>query len=238
MQVGTTSSNIGLTEDAMDVIVELVKLDGEQLKEKAIFFEQLYKLWMSDDLVTSDNISRTFDANKKVIKETILKTLDPKEQEYHKTVELAHKTLLGGMPFTNPATQIVHASCEIEIKRFERLRKKNRNTLDYRFTKLYDELRAYIDSKNDPQDDRLAFVPLKAVEATRPILPRNAKENSKGKNKGLQSREKRKRSSKKSDGDDSDELSEVIKVLFIIGIILTILLCITFILGFQCGLRR
>ena len=130
MQVGTTSSNIGLTEDAMDVIVELVKLDGEQLKEKAIFFEQLYKLWMSDDLVTSDNISRTFDANKKVIKETILKTLDPKELEYHKTVELAHKTLLGGMPFTNPATQIVHASCEIEIKRFERLRKKNRNTLD------------------------------------------------------------------------------------------------------------
>ena len=56
MQVGTTSSNIGLTEDAMDVIVELVKLDGEQMKEKALFFDRLYKLWMSDDLVTSDNI--------------------------------------------------------------------------------------------------------------------------------------------------------------------------------------
>ena len=239
MQVGTISSNIGLTEEAMDVIVKLVKLDCQQMNEKALFFEQLHGLWMSNDLVTSDDIFRTFDANKKAIKQTIFKTLKPEQQAYHETVEFAHKSLLGGMPFTNPVTKKVHVSCESEINHFGKLRRQNTNALEYRFRKLYEELRVYISSKNVPNyNDRLTFDPLEAVEATRPILPRNAKENSKGKNKGLQSREKRKRSSKKSDGDDSDELSEVIKVLFIIGIILTILLCITFILGFQCGLRR
>jgi len=64
---------IELTEEAKELIEQLVYLDSAQGQDKFQYLEKLFELW-GKDLSTGAKAEKQFEANKDFMKETILKS--------------------------------------------------------------------------------------------------------------------------------------------------------------------
>jgi len=64
MEVSTNSgTNIDLTVEAKNVIINFVRLNAVHSLEKAKLFEQLYQLWTTDGLISERITTRQFEEN-------------------------------------------------------------------------------------------------------------------------------------------------------------------------------
>ena len=66
MEVSTTSKvpKIVLSNEAKDLIEELVQIDGVQRFDKEVIFEKLYLMWKRDGFGTITAVKSGFDTNK------------------------------------------------------------------------------------------------------------------------------------------------------------------------------
>ena len=108
MEIGTTRNISGfvLTEDAMQLIQELVDLDNSHRLDKIPLFESLYEMW-EKDLVRGNQAKDKFERNEKFIKETIESTLSEKEKEDMRKVDEIYDILKIGLPHKNSSGEII-----------------------------------------------------------------------------------------------------------------------------------
>ena len=66
MEVSTTSKvpQIVLSNEAKELIEELVQIDGVQRLDKEVIFEKLYLMWKRDGFGTTAVVKSGFDTNK------------------------------------------------------------------------------------------------------------------------------------------------------------------------------
>ena len=92
----STSSNVPgnlLSDQAMDLIDELTRLDEIQKINKENIFERLYVMWTSDGVGQITVLKNRFESNKNFINKSIARSFSEKWQRDRKTVNLIFETL-------------------------------------------------------------------------------------------------------------------------------------------------
>lgn len=177
MEVIGSNSNLAWSQQAVELIEQLVDLDRAQTTDKEIIFDRFYEIWENDGLiVTVDAAKSKFNSQKTFIKECIFNTLPSKLQVKMNTEELIYNNLQAGMPYTTPENKIIPVT-QAEINRFRNKVYANRAVIHRRFTKLYNEFEDYIHKKrNNRSNNTFVIEPLPLDETeTRESLPRDAK---------------------------------------------------------------
>ena len=142
LEVSTTSKvpKIVLSNEAIDLIEELVQIDGVQRFEKEVIFEKLYVMWKCDGLGTITAVKSGFDTNKEFIMKTITRSCKPEVQRDMEMVQKIHGSLLKGEDFTTPEGNIIPSTSD-EIDRWHQQRKKYTQMLNRRYNKLCEEFK-------------------------------------------------------------------------------------------------
>jgi len=217
MEVSTTSKvpKIVLSNEAIDLIEELVQIDGVQRFEKEVIFEKLYVMWKCDGLGTITAVKSGFDTNKEFIMKTITRSCKPEVQRDMEMVQKIHGSLLKGEDFTTPEGNIIPSTSD-EIDRWHQQRKKYTQMLNRRYNKLCEEFEEYLKFRSGHVTNKRVYTALVKIP-TKQNPGRDAKakallEGFKGMSSSNPDGKKRK-TGKKEDSNDPDESSMVIIVL-------------------------
>jgi len=147
MNVSKTKSIVGieLTEQAKELIEQLVYLDTAQRQDKSQFFEKLYELWRKG-LSTGAKAEKQFEANKDFIRETILKSFPANEREEILNVAQIYETIKYGLPYKTVDNSIIPSNTEL-VRKFQRKVYANKRKINNRFESLLNEFTEYIKNK-------------------------------------------------------------------------------------------
>ena len=175
MEVSTINnvSGIELTEEAKDMIVQLVELDHSHTQDKVFFYERLYELW-KNDLATTTKTKKYFEDNRKFIKETIFNCLSTELQEKISKAKTIYHTINNGNAYQDSDTTI---DCNpAEISKYQALCVSYNGMINRRFTKLLNEFIEFVNNRKYQVPDSILFAPLEPARPTRECLARHAKD--------------------------------------------------------------
>lgn len=162
------TSGFVLTEDAMQLIQELVDLDSSHRQDKVQLFKRLYDLW-ENDFLRGNQAKEQFERNEKFIKETIESTLSEKEKEEMRKVEEIYDNLKIGFPYSSSTGDIIIPYNAANVDKYKIIRKNYHDKINKRFRRLLDEFCEYV---RDRQNESTLFAP---VELSKRGLDREAK---------------------------------------------------------------
>lgn len=221
MEISTTTSVFTWSDEAKQVIKELIVLDNNTRDAQRIFFERLYTMWLNDGLekITDAKAIDHFKREKNYINKTIFLSLPANVQEEMNYVETTYKNLLKGIGYitTDDENDIVPASLEA-ISKFRRLRNLNSDKIRYRYNAILNDFLQFIkEKKSESEADKQASKSNVAREI-RNKLDRFAKKNAEEKGYGGQGssnsgakkgKGKKRKSAVANNSDDSDDDDEV-----------------------------
>ena len=143
------------SDEAKQVIKELIVLDNNTRDAQRIFFERLYTMWLNDGLekITDAKAIDHFKREKNYINKTIFLSLPANVQEEMNYVETTYKNLLKGIGYitTDDENDIVPASLEA-ISKFRRLRNLNSDKIRYRYNAILNDFLQFIKEKNSESE--------------------------------------------------------------------------------------
>jgi hypothetical protein len=179
--IANSRTNIQFTDEAKIVFRNLVRLDGVQRLQKAVFFEQLYELWTMNGLISERIATKQFEENRPFIFEAILDSFEEERKQYMITIESIHNTLKCGSPYMMTDDKVIHCTDD-EKKKYRSIYYNHNHILRTRFKRLLGEFLQFIDEKNSPLLPIEPLAPSIEAEslvpdppATRESLDRNAK---------------------------------------------------------------
>ena len=108
MEVSTASNvpKIILSNEAKDLIDELVQIDGLQRFNKEVIFEKLYSIWKRDGLGAVTEVKNGFENNKVFIMKAITLSCNPEVQRDIEMVQKIYSTVMKGNAYTTPEGNI------------------------------------------------------------------------------------------------------------------------------------
>ena len=212
MEVSSTNnaSSFSLTDDAMEIIQQIVDLDTSLREEKAGLFEALYELWRSD-LLTTTKLKDHFQNNRKFIKNTTFNSFKQEERDLMNEVESIIECISIGLSYTTSKGTIIQSN-PAEIEKFRKKHRSNQNKINYQFNCLVEEFRIFINNKNSEMSNSIFLKPLEPAISSRALLDRKAKEKAQDEGyKGLSTTnaEGKKKGNTKDESDEYEGSDEV-----------------------------
>ena len=148
MEVVDTNSSFSWTEQAKELIDQLVDLHEAQRKDKYAIFNRFYELWENNGLVlTVDKAKGHFTSHRNYIKNSIFSSLSKADQDRMNEAEAILTSIKRGEPYETPEGKVFTAS-EKEIQRFKNAVHSNKVKINNRFNRLVDEFEDFIRDKN------------------------------------------------------------------------------------------
>ena len=161
---------ITLTEEAQDLIVNLVKLDTKSKSQKYHLFSQLLELW-KQNLATGSNPKNKFKDIMLFIKKSILDSYDELERD----AEKLYLTLYRGTSYTT-TYGVTFDSTVAEIDRASKTKEKVRRKVNHQYGRLAEEFDDFVKNRNLCMYKARELVPL-ILPAPRESLNRDAKDS-------------------------------------------------------------
>lgn len=148
MEVVDTNSSFSWTQQAKELIDQLVDLHEAQRKDKYAIFNRFYELWENNGLVlTVEKAKGHFTSHRNYIKNSIFSSLSKADQDRMNEAEAILTSIKRGEPYETPEGKVFTAS-EKEIQRFKNAVHSNKVKINNRFNRLVDEFEDFIRDKN------------------------------------------------------------------------------------------